>query len=126
MDLWDTDYVITVSIHLMSTDVEIFITESYFSAEKTHQKKSFHCEKLLQKLSSVVIFWLKTLALWENILLKNFKLNGQLMLQSSVRFLKQNTFEKADINTTWLNSWNSLTTSGNRSNAEFPSNSFGH
>jgi len=96
--------VITVSIHLESTDVKIFITESYFSAEKTHQKKSFHCEKLLQELSSVVIFWLKTLALWENILLKNFKLNGQLMLQSSVRFLKQNTFEKADINTTWLNS----------------------
>ena len=79
MDLWDADYVITVSIHLMSTDVEIFITESYFSAEKTHQKKSFHCEKLLQKLSSVAIFWLKTLALRENILLKTLKLNGQLM-----------------------------------------------
>jgi hypothetical protein len=124
MDLWDIE--ISVSIHLVSTDVKIFITESYSFSEETHQKKSFHCEKLLQELSSVAIFWSKTLALRENILLKTLKLNRQLMRQSSITFLKQNTFEKVDINTTWLNSWNSLTTSGNRSNAEFPSNSFGH
>lgn len=40
--------------------------------------------------------------------------------------MKENIVEKVDINTTWLNSWNSLTTSGNRNKAEFPSNSFGH
>ena len=44
-----------------------------------------------------------------------------------LRIWSEKTCEgKLRLHTTWLNSWNILTTSGNRSNAGFPSNSSGH
>jgi len=61
--------------------------------------------------------------------LQDNEINKSIHLVSTnarIFILCQNPIEKIDINTTWLNSWNSLTTSGNRSNAEFPSSSFGH
>jgi hypothetical protein len=61
--------------------------------------------------------------------LQDNEISDSIHLMSSnarIFIIYQNPIEKVDINTTWLNSWNSLTTSGNRSNAELPSNSFGH